>query len=99
MLRREPSLDFRSAAEAALDGISDRDVLALAAAEGRIIVSHDENSMPAPFVEFLEAGNHSPRLLLVPQSSRVGPVIESIVLIWLATDPSEWIDRLAWLPI
>jgi hypothetical protein len=81
-----------------LDGVHDTEVLRLAANQGRILVSHDENSMPAHFGDFLAARNHSPGLLIVPQEAATGPVIESILLLWIASEAEEWIDRIAWLP-
>jgi hypothetical protein len=99
VLRREPSIDFQSALTAGLDSVPDPEVLSRAAAQGRIVVSHDENSMPAHFAEFLNSGNHSPGVLMVPQGAPVDRVIESIVLIWIASDASEWIDRITWLPV
>ena len=41
VLRREPRVDFRTAAAARLRSLSDSEVLTLAAREGRILVSHD----------------------------------------------------------
>ena len=46
--RREPAIDFRSATDARLAGLHDRDVLALAAASNRVLVTHDMKSMPRP---------------------------------------------------
>jgi hypothetical protein len=53
-LRREPSIDFQSARTAALDGLPDPEVLRIASGQGRIVISHDENSMPGPFRDFLQ---------------------------------------------
>jgi hypothetical protein len=99
VLRREPSIDFQSALAAGLDGIPDPEVLRRAMAESRILISHDENSMPGHFREFLTGGNHCPGVLIVPQGAPVGRVIESIVLIWIASDAAEWMDRIQWLPV
>jgi len=73
VIRREPSIDFQSAREMRLDGVHDPEVLRLAANQGRIPVSHDENSMPAHFRDFLTAQNHSPGVLIVPQEAATGP--------------------------
>lgn len=97
--RREPAVDFRSAQSANLDSIRDLDVLHRAAVEGRILVSHDVNTMPASFERFIGSGNRSPGLFLVPQGTRAGAVIESLLLVWLASESSEWEDRLVWLPL
>jgi hypothetical protein len=99
VLRREPSIDFQSARAAGLDGVPDPEVLRLAADQGRILVSHDENSMPRHFRAFLTAGSHSPGVLLVPQGLPVGAVIESILLLWIGSDADEWKNRITWLPL
>ena len=41
VIRREPTLDFQTAAAAGLMGLGDPAVLALAAHEGRVLVTHD----------------------------------------------------------
>lgn len=43
---REPSIDFKSANDAGLEGVPDDEVLELAAADGRVLVSHDKRTMP-----------------------------------------------------
>ena len=43
---REPAIDFKAANEAALEGLSDPEVLELAAREGRVLVSYDKSTMP-----------------------------------------------------
>jgi len=64
-LRREPAIDFLSAREANLAGVPDPDMLALAAAEGRIPVTSDFRTMPRHFGELLEAGGSSAGVFLV----------------------------------
>jgi hypothetical protein len=98
VIRREPAIDFQSAKEARLDSIPDQEVLRLAMKQGRILVSHDENSMSVHFRKFIAAGNQSPGLLLVPQGRQIGSVIETIVLIWIASQADEWSNRMAWIP-
>lgn len=41
LIRQEPSIDFQTADEASLRGLSDEDVLQKAAQEKRILVTHD----------------------------------------------------------
>jgi hypothetical protein len=99
VLRHEPSVDFQSAFAARLDGILDPEVLRLAMVQDRILISHDENSMPGHFKDFTREGNRSPGVLMVPQGAPVGRVIESLLLVWIASEAAEWVDRIAWLPI
>lgn len=98
VLRREPSINFQSAFAAQLDGVKDPEVLLLAAEQGRILVSHDENSLPGHFRDFLAAGYKSSGVFIVRQGAPIGAVIESIVLLWVASEADEWINRIGWLP-
>lgn len=68
IVRREPRIDFRTASEAGLRGLSDAQVLALAARDGRILVSHDRKTMPGHFAEFLRT-NTSPGVLVISQKA------------------------------
>ena len=52
--RREPAIDFQSANVLNLRGLDDSEVLALAAQEGRVLVSHDLTTMPNHFAKFVE---------------------------------------------
>jgi len=98
VLRKEPGIDFRTAADAGLRGVPDAEVLALAARAERILVSHDFRTMPRHFSEFLQTTS-SPGVLLVSQSLPAAAAAEEILLIWSATSPAEWVNRLAYLPL
>jgi hypothetical protein len=99
VLRREPSVDFLTAQAAGLRHMKDPEVLALAAEQQRVLVSHDVGTMPAHFREFTKDGKRSAGLLLVPQNLDVGTAIEELLLVWLASEASQWENRLEWLPL
>jgi hypothetical protein len=96
-LRLEPSLDFRTADDAGLRGLSDPDVLALAAAGGRLLVSHDLRTMPRHFGQFVSTAR-SPGVVIVPQHMPIAVAVEELLLIWSASEAAEWIDRLYVVP-
>ena len=99
VLRQGPSVDFQSAHSAQLDGVPDPEVLQLASGQNRILVSHDERSMPGQFRNFVGTGSRSPGVLIVLQDTPVGEVIESILIIWIASEADEGTNRIAWLPL
>ncbi len=99
VLRREPSLDFLTAQAAGLRRMTDPEVLALAAEQQRVLVSHDVGTMPAHFRAFQNTRKHCAGVFLVPQSLDVGTAIDELLLIWLASEASEWENRLVWLPL
>lgn len=99
VLRREPFLDFMTAQTARLRSLNDAEVLALAAEQQRVLVSHDVGTMPAHFRAFRNAGKQSSGVFLISQSLDVGTAIEELMLIWLASEASDWENRLEWLPL
>ena len=99
VLRRDPSIDFQTALAAGIQGKKDSEVLALAAEGRRVLVSHDIGTMPAHFRALREAGRHSPGVFMIPQTPDIGSAIDELLLIWFASDASEWEDRLVWLPL
>lgn len=73
VVRRSPEIDFRTATAAGLAGLKDADVLTLAANDGRILVTHDQATMPKHFGEFIRSAT-SPGLIVVPQSLAIREV-------------------------
>jgi hypothetical protein len=96
--RRYPEMDIRTATVASLAGLKDAEVLALAARDARVLITHDHSTMPRHFGDFIRT-TPSPGLIVVPQSLPVREVVDALILIWAATQPEEWINRIAYLPI
>jgi len=97
VLRREPGIDFRLTA-GELRSLTDPEVLALAASEGRILVSHDRKTMPRAFAEFV-ASTHSPGVFIISQKVDHLAAIEALVLVWAASEAEEWANRICTLPL
>ena len=51
--RIEPEMEFQTAADAGLIGLSDPEVLDTAAKLGRVLVTHDRKTMPRYFAEHI----------------------------------------------
>jgi hypothetical protein len=79
--RLEPGIEFLRAREAGLEEWPDADILAYAAAEGWIVLSHDVNTMSAVAAARLEAGQPMNGLFLVHQRSPIAAVISDLILI------------------
>lgn len=92
--RREPMIDFRTAQEAGLSGLGDEAVMAFAASEGRILVTHDRQTMPQHFGEFIQRYT-SPGLLIISQYLPVSAAAEELLLIWFASAADEWVNQVA----
>jgi hypothetical protein len=96
--RREPSMDFQTAQVAGLSGVADPEVLARAAEEGRVLVTHDFQTMPEHFAEFIMT-QQSAGVLLIPQHLPIASAVEDLLLIWATMEAEEWINLIWYLPL
>lgn len=99
VLRRDPAVVFARARDVGLAGRPDPEVLEFAAANGFIVVSHDVNTMSKHAFDRLTAGLPLTGLLLVRQTDPVQYAIESLLLIWSASEAEEWAGSVVFLPI
>ena len=98
LLLREPSLDFALPQEMIPERMKDPDVLDLAHASGRIVVSHDVTTMPLWFDQCV-GERRCAGLVLVPDKVLIRDAIEDLLLIWHLTEAEEWVNRMEWLPL
>ena len=96
--RREPAVDFYTATEAGLAGLMDPAVLARAAHDGRVLVTHDRKTMPQHFAAFITTAT-SAGVLIIPQHLSVAAAVDDLLLIWHATEAEEWINHIRSLPL
>lgn len=99
VLRREPALEFIRVREVGLADRPDPEVLEFAAAQGLILVSHDVNTMPAHAHARLGAGLPLAGLFMAKQMDPIRPIIDSLVLIWSASEADEWQSQVCFLPL
>ncbi len=96
---REPAVDILDVKSAGLRGSKDPVLLELAAEQDRILITHDRNTMTGHFYERVAAGKSGPGLFIVPKwPSTVGQVIESLLLVWAASQAQEWRNQIVYLP-
>jgi hypothetical protein len=96
--RRELAFEYQTALEAGLTGQQDPGVLAIAAREGRVLLTHDVRTVSQHFASFI--GEHtSAGVLLVPQSLPRRQVVEDLLLVWTAMEAEEWSNRIMSLPL
>jgi predicted nuclease of predicted toxin-antitoxin system len=69
VLLQVPEIDFKKAHDAKLHGLRDAQVLAIAAREGRILVTQDRRTMPGHFGEFIKTEN-SPGVVIIHEKAQ-----------------------------
>ena len=95
---RNPEVDFKISQGVLPEGARDPEVLAFAAEHGRVLVSHDVNSMPLHFREFTTAPV-SPGLILIPQRLSIGTAIQELLLVWECNDARDFLNQVLYLPL
>jgi Domain of unknown function (DUF5615) len=84
-------IDFQSAYQAGLHGKTDPEVLAIAARDNRIVVSHDRRTMPKHFGDFIE-NQPSPGLIVMSKKLGIAKSAEWLHLIWEASEAEEYLN-------
>ena len=96
---REPAIDILDVKTAGLRGTGDPALLELAAQEDRVVITYDRNTMPRHFRDRLDTGKPTPGLFILPQTqSAIGEIIESLLLVWAASQADDWRNRITYLP-
>jgi hypothetical protein len=98
VIRREPALDFQTAAAAGLAGLRDAAVLALAARARRVLVTHDQKTRPSSFAAFIATAT-SPGVLIIPQRLPSAAAVEDGLLLWSTMDAEAGSNTIRVLPL
>lgn len=98
VLRQNPDIDFQTAEEAELRGLADPEVLARAADENRILVTHDRRTMPRHFADFI-GRRACPGVMIISQRVSVHRAIEELTLAWEVSEAEEWFNLIVELPL
>lgn len=96
--RRIPEANFIRVQDTNIVGADDPQVLEYAAEHGYIVLSHDVNTMRGYFYERLQAELPLSGLILVHKQTPVGEVVDALELIILASDASEWLGLVSYIP-
>lgn len=99
LVRQRPDLDIVRAVEAGLGGKSDSEVLAWAAQEKRILLTHDVRTMAGEAYQRVAAGEPMPRVWEVRKNVTVASAVDDILLITDCSLPGEWEAQVCYLPV
>lgn len=100
--RRSPTLDLLTLQEARYLGQQDQTVLSLAQQLNRLILSHDEHTMPDHYYALmaqLTDSAYMPGLFIVAQTASIGSSIAWIAEVWEASRHNEWRGGVWYLPL
>jgi predicted nuclease of predicted toxin-antitoxin system len=99
LYRRRPDLDVVRVQDVGLSATPDPDVLSWAAVEGRILLTHDRDTMPNFAYDRVRAGQPLPGVFLVSDLMPVGQAIDEILLAVDCLTPAECKDLVRFFPL
>lgn len=99
VLRRLPEADFLRVQDAGLEGANDPTILEWAASEGRVLLTHDVNTLTAFAYEKIAAGLPMSGVFQVPWKLPIKVVIDDILLLAECSVEGEWNGIVSYLPL
>ncbi|HKI38075.1 MAG TPA: hypothetical protein VKA46_39845 [Gemmataceae bacterium] len=79
-------------------GTLDPDLLIWAEREGRVVVTDDRRTMPTHLADHLQAGRHSPGVLIVRKNYPLKQIVFHLALVAHAEDPDTLRDNFDFIP-
>jgi predicted nuclease of predicted toxin-antitoxin system len=99
LLERRPDYDIVDVREAGLGAAPDPEVLEWAAAEGRVLLTHDRNTMTRHAYDRVRAGQAMPGVLLISRDMPIGQAIDELLLMLECGEPGEWEGLVTYFPL
>lgn len=99
VLRVRPDVDLVRVQDVGLRTQADAIVLNWAAAEDRVLLTHDVQTMPAYAYERVRNLLPMPGVFVVPQDAAIGRIIEDLILLVECSREGEWEGQVHYLPL
>ena len=97
--RRKPDLDLVRVQDVGLRGADDPTILEWAAREGRILLTHDVETMTHYAYDRVRRGEPMPGVMEVGDHLPIGTVIEDILILAECSTEGEWEGRVDFFPL
>ncbi len=99
LLTQSLAVDFVHVSQVNLSAADDNVVLDWAADDGRVVLSHDRNTMTAAAYERLVLGLSMPGLIIVDDPMATKKAIHELAIVVLASAPAECDGQVLFLPM
>ncbi len=96
---QNPLVDILRAQDTDVYGATDPIVLAWAAENDRILLTHDVKTVPKYANQRIVAGLSMPGVIVARQELSVGQIIDELLMIESASQPEDWIGLVVFLPL
>jgi hypothetical protein len=99
LLRRNPALDIVRVQDVGLSGADDPTILAWAAQEEQVLLTHDVETITHYAYERVRANQSMPGVFEISRSIPLGQVIDDILLLAERSFDGEWEGLIRYLPL
>lgn len=99
LLRRKPDLDIKTVRELGLSGAADPYILHVCAQEGRVLITHDVETMRGYAYERVARHEAMPGVIVVKTFVSIGAAVEEILILVECSEEWEFENRVVHVPI
>ena len=99
VLRRLPEAQIDTVQDVDLGSTDDPRLLDWAATRGRILLTHDVNTITRFANDRVRAGQSMPGVFAVPLTAPIKRVIDDVVLLLECSEAGEWQNQVRFLPL
>jgi hypothetical protein len=97
--RQIPALDVVRTQDTRLLGADDSSLLQFAADEGRVLLTHDQETMVGYAWQRVRSGMTMPGVIVAPTSYPIGQVIVDLEILLLAGEPEDVEQQIFFIPL
>ena len=97
--RRSPGIDVIRAQDAGLTGVDDETLLAWAAEQDRVLLTHDVSTITDYAYRRVRRGDRMPGVFEVSRGVEIRTAVDDIVLLTECSNPGEWEGQVRYLPL
>jgi predicted nuclease of predicted toxin-antitoxin system len=97
LFRAHPTIDLVRVQDVGLSAADDSAILALAAENSRVLLTHDIATMPGFAYARVSAGQPMPGVFIVNDRAAIGQSIDDVLLYALYSKESEWEGQVLYL--
>jgi hypothetical protein len=99
LLDRAPEIDVVRVQDVGLAGADDPTILEWAAEHGRVVLTHDVNTMNGLAYERVDAGLPMAGVCQVPRWLSAGRAIEDLLIVAECSSEQDWVLQIHYLPL
>jgi hypothetical protein len=99
LLRIQPTFEIIRVQDVGLADAPDPDILAWAAVNDWLVLTHDRSTMPDHAFARVVAGDMMRGVFVLNDRMRVGEAISELLLMDECSEQAEWIGRVVYLPL